>query len=67
MAPKALLLVFANKMDLPNAMGREEVASRLDLQSVHEREWHLELTFGGNGTGTFEGLDWLSNQKLQNR
>jgi len=64
-APEAPLLVFANKMDLPNAMDLDEVANRLDLHSVHE-EWHLERTFGGNGSGAYEGLEWLS-LKLQER
>ena len=65
-APEAPLLVFANKMDLPNAMDLDEVANRLDLHSVHE-EWHLERTFGGNGSGAYEGLDWLSNQLQRSR
>ncbi len=34
-----ILLVLANKQDLPNAMSTEEVTEKLDLTSIKERDW----------------------------
>ncbi|XP_077977965.1 uncharacterized protein LOC144433532 [Glandiceps talaboti] len=58
----AILLVFANKQDLPNAMTAAEVADKLGLHNIHSHSWHIEGTYGGNGQGCMEGLEWLSNE-----
>jgi ADP-ribosylation factor protein 1 len=46
----ALLLVFANKQDLPNAMNAAEITDKLGLHSLRQRAWvrftapeHLQL------------------------
>ncbi|KAL7061079.1 hypothetical protein AAHC03_09737 [Spirometra sp. Aus1] len=57
----AVLLVFANKQDLPNAMQACEVTQRLGLSSLHGRQWYMQATCATAGTGLYEGLDWLSN------
>ncbi len=62
----AVLLVFANKQDLPNAMNATEITEKLGLQSLRQREWFIQSTCATSGDGLFEGLDWLSN-KLKNR
>ncbi|KAF2286674.1 hypothetical protein GH714_023469 [Hevea brasiliensis] len=36
----ALLLVFANKQDLPNAMNAAEITDKLGLHSLRQRRWH---------------------------
>ncbi|XP_054578437.1 ADP-ribosylation factor 1-like isoform X2 [Eptesicus fuscus] len=61
-----ILLVFANKQDLPNAMNTAEITDKLGLHSLHNRNWYLQATSAITGTGLHEGLDWLSNQ-FQNR
>ena len=35
----ALLLVFANKQDLPNAMNAAEITDKLGLHSLRQRSW----------------------------
>ncbi len=36
---ESILLVLANKQDLPNAMSTQEVTEKLDLTSIKERNW----------------------------
>lgn len=58
----AILLVFANKQDLPNAMGASEITERLQLHSLKNREWFIQSACACHGQGLYEGLDWLSNR-----
>ena len=37
----AVLLVFANKQDLPNAMNVAEVTDKLGLHSMRQRKWYV--------------------------
>eukprot|EP00894_Picocystis_sp_ML_P002065 jgi/Pico_ML_1/52582/g3266.t1 len=46
----AVLLVFANKQDLPNAMNAAEITDK-----------YIQSTCATSGEGLYEGLDWLSN------
>eukprot|EP00180_Rhodochaete_pulchella_P004067 Plantae.Rhodophyta-Rhodochaete_pulchella.ctg7495.p1 GENE.Plantae.Rhodophyta-Rhodochaete_pulchella.ctg7495~~Plantae.Rhodophyta-Rhodochaete_pulchella.ctg7495.p1 ORF type:complete len:179 (-),score=39.18 Plantae.Rhodophyta-Rhodochaete_pulchella.ctg7495:267-803(-) len=55
----ATILVFANKQDLPNAMTVAELTQKLELPSVN-RKWYVQACCATNGTGLFEGLDWLT-------
>jgi small GTP-binding protein len=57
----AVLLVFANKQDLPNAMSVAEVTERLGLNQLRNRKWYIQATCATTGDGLYEGLDWLSN------
>ncbi|XP_017574003.1 ADP-ribosylation factor 4-like [Pygocentrus nattereri] len=59
---EAVLLVFANKQDLPNAMAVSELTDKLGLQSLRSRTWYVQATCATQGTGLYEGLDWLSNE-----
>eukprot|EP00796_Vickermania_ingenoplastis_P013391 gene13390-9216_t len=56
----AVLLVFANKQDLPNAMSTTEVTEKLGLQALRQRTWYIQGCCGKTSQGLFEGLDWLS-------
>uniref|UniRef100_A0A2K5QKJ5 ADP ribosylation factor 4 n=1 Tax=Cebus imitator TaxID=2715852 RepID=A0A2K5QKJ5_CEBIM len=58
----AVLLLFANKEDLPNAMAISEMTDKLDLQSLRNRTWYVQATCATQGAGLYEGLDWLSNE-----
>jgi ADP-ribosylation factor protein 1 len=62
-----ILLVFANKQDLPNAMSAAEVTERLGLHRVRNRQWYIQATCASSGDGLFEGLDWLSSVLSANR
>merc|ERR1719281_2093069 len=56
----AVLLVFANKQDLPNAMTTSEVSEKLSLHSIRDRQWYIQSACATTGDGLYEGLDWLS-------
>jgi len=56
----AVLLVFANKQDLPNAMTAAEVTEKLALQNMRNRQWYIQSACATTGDGLYEGLDWLS-------
>jgi len=58
----AVLLVFANKQDLPNAMSASELTDKLGLQNLRNRRWYIQATCAVQGDGLYEGLDWLSNE-----
>jgi ADP-ribosylation factor protein 1 len=56
----ALLLVFANKQDLPNAMNAAEITDKLGLHSLRQRSWYIQSTCATSGDGLYEGLEWVS-------
>ncbi|CAE7461995.1 ARF1 [Symbiodinium natans] len=56
----AVLLVLANKQDLPNAMSASDVIHALELQKMQHRKWFIQSTVAPTGDGLYEGLDWLS-------
>jgi len=58
---EAVLLVFANKQDLPNAMKVQEATERLGLNKLRNRQWYIQGTAATTGDGLYEGLDWLSS------
>ena len=57
----AVLLVFANKQDLPSAMNATEMTEKLNLNSMRNRNWYIQATSATSGDGLYEGLDWLSH------
>ncbi|CAL9764958.1 unnamed protein product, partial [Musa acuminata subsp. burmannicoides] len=57
----AVLLVFANKQDLPNAMNAAEITDKLGLHSLRLRHWYIQSACATSGEGLYEGLDWLSS------
>ncbi|KAL5707019.1 Arf GTPase arf1 [Ranunculus cassubicifolius] len=57
----AVLLVFAKKQDLPNAMNAAEIIDKLGLHSLRQRHWYIQSACATSGEGLYEGLDWLSN------
>ena len=56
---EAVLLVFANKQDLPKAMKPADVAEKLGLSGLRTRVWHIQGACATSGDGLYEGLDWL--------
>ncbi|XP_077060316.1 ADP-ribosylation factor 4-like [Siphateles boraxobius] len=58
----AVLLVLANKQDLPKAMTVSELTDRLGLHTLRGRQWFVQATCAVQGSGLYEGLDWLSDQ-----
>merc|ERR1712060_348063 len=56
----AILLVFANKQDLPNAMPAAELTEKLGLHNMRNRQWFIQSACATTGAGLYEGLDWMS-------
>merc|ERR1711970_466588 len=57
---KAILLVFANKQDLPGSLDAPKIAEALELHKIKSRTWTIFKTSAMKGEGLFEGLDWLA-------
>ena len=53
---ETLLLVFANKQDIPGAMTPTEVTEKLRLSQLKERIWYVVPSCATTGEGLFEGL-----------
>jgi len=61
-----LLLVFANKQDIPGAMTPTEVTEKLGLLRMKDRSWYCHPSNALEGDGLFEGLSWLSTNIKKN-
>ncbi|KAK3860343.1 hypothetical protein Pmani_035418 [Petrolisthes manimaculis] len=60
----AIILVFANKQDLPDAMKPYEIQEKLGLTRIRDRNWYVQPCCATTGDGLYEGLTWLtSNHK----
>ncbi|KAH3757244.1 ADP-ribosylation factor 2 [Pelomyxa schiedti] len=58
---EAIVLVFANKQDLPNAMTVSELTDKLGMHTLRNRKWFVQATCATSGDGLYEGLEWLSH------
>lgn len=61
----AVLLVFANKQDLPNAMTASEIKQTLKLECL-AKKWFIQSACATQGSGLYEGLEWLSAELSRN-
>lgn len=59
---EAVVVVFANKQDLPGALTDAQVAEALGLAEIKNRDWAIFKTSAVKGEGLTEGLDWLSTK-----
>ncbi|KAF0979320.1 hypothetical protein C9374_007372 [Naegleria lovaniensis] len=59
---ECVVLILANKQDLPNAMSAAEMTDKLSLHNLRQRNWFIQPCCAISGQGLFEGLDWLSGQ-----
>ena len=61
----AVLLIFANKADMPNSREAEELAEMYGLDEIQQQTGH-ELNIlpccALTGDGLSEGLDWLADR-----
>jgi small GTP-binding protein len=56
----AIVLIFSNKQDLPNAESATDVSQELGLHNLRN-EWYIQpCAATKEAAGLFEGLDWLS-------
>ena len=62
----ACLLVYANNHDnQPNPMSSAEIAHKLGLHSLRQRDWYIQAACATTTDGLYEGLDWLVSDKRQ--
>jgi len=63
----SLLLVLANKQDLPGAMTPQEITDRLQLNKIKDKLWSVEPTIATEGTGLAEAFKWLSDNTKEKK
>ena len=56
----AVLLVMANKQDLPDTLTEVQITEALGLSALTDRQWSIFRTSATKGTGLVEALDWLA-------
>ena len=55
-----ILLIYANKQDMPNALSIKDIVQLLELNKLRNRHWFIQGTNAITGEGLYEGLDWLT-------
>ncbi|RHY29168.1 hypothetical protein DYB32_005378 [Aphanomyces invadans] len=53
------LLLYMNKVDLPNAMTAVEVVEKMKLANLCQVHWFIQACSAVHNVGLDEGLDWL--------
>ena len=61
------LLFFANKMDVPGALGPVEVMKGMGLEGIRDRPWHITASNALTGAGVEEGVRWLSEKIMESK
>lgn len=57
----AVVCVFANKQDMPEALKTAEIAEALGLSSIVDKKWTIIATSALRGDGLKEGFEWISD------
>ncbi|KAK3681263.1 ADP-ribosylation factor family-domain-containing protein [Podospora appendiculata] len=57
----SLLLVLANKQDVPGAMNPQEITEKLQLAKIKDKVWSVEPTIATKGDGLGQAFQWLSD------
>jgi ADP-ribosylation factor protein 1 len=63
----AVVLVFANKQDLPNAMSAAEMTDKLGLHGLRHRQWYIQACCATTGDGLHAGMEWLSTAAVKRK
>jgi len=58
----AVILVLANKQDLPNAQSADEITNGLELSKITTHPWHVQASCATTSAGLEEGFDWLADR-----
>eukprot|EP00951_Prasinocladus_malaysianus_P018926 scaffold152523_cov45-Prasinocladus_malaysianus.AAC.1 len=59
---KVPLLFFANKMDIPTALGPAEVGMALRLEDIKDRPINIVPSNALSGEGLDRGIEWLADK-----
>ena len=58
----ALILIYANKQDLPGAKSVAEIIQIYELDTIKDHIWHIQPCSAQTGEGLITGMKWLSDQ-----
>jgi ADP-ribosylation factor-like protein 5B len=58
----SVILVFANKQDLKDAMTPAEITDCLSLHSIKNHDWHIQACCALTGEGLYDGLGWIAQR-----
>ncbi|XP_074604438.1 ADP ribosylation factor-like 1 [Brevipalpus obovatus] len=64
---KSVLMILANKQDIPQAMNVAEIYSALGLDALKDRVFQIFKTSALKGDGLDEAMEWLSNALVSNK
>ena len=58
-----VVLILANKQDIPDAMSTAELTEKMELNHIlSNHRWHIQPASVIQGTGLSEGFKWLSDE-----
>ena len=58
----AIILIYANKQDLPGAKNVGEIIKIYELDTIKDHIWHIQPCSAQTGEGLITGMKWLSDQ-----
>lgn len=58
----AVVLVFANKQDLKDAMTPAEITDAMSLHSIKGHDWQIQGCCALTGDGLYDGLGWIAQK-----
>lgn len=58
----ALVLVYANKQDVRDALNAAEISTQLNLTKLKNHSWHIQACCGLTGEGLYNGMEWVTGQ-----
>ena len=58
----AVILIYANKQDLPGAKNVADIIQIYGLDTIKDHIWHIQPCSAQTGEGLITGMKWLSDQ-----
>jgi len=55
-----IILIYSNKIDLPDSINHHSLAEKLNLSSI-KQQWFIQPTSATTGVGLIDGLQWIQN------
>jgi len=56
-----ILLIFANKQDLPGALSMDQIAEALQLSDITTHHWSIQACSAVTGAKLLEGMNWITS------
>jgi small GTP-binding protein len=60
----AVILIYANKQDLPGAKNVSDIIKIYGLDNIKDHVWHIQSCSAQTGEGLITGMKWLSDQLI---